>query len=207
LAALRNDIQLDALLKQAFGNDEAHDIISLAWYLASEGAALSDSDAWLDHFESPRGRSISNQDITRLLDKMDYDSVLAFYKGWLASLEKTNDRALYDLTSISWSGKSLDFAGWGRNQRGDKPPQVNYALLCSRNAAMPLFAWPLAGSISDARTLKTTLRFLDKLGYKPGCLMMDRGFASLENITYMFRHGHTFLQSLRLNAGMDSEHR
>jgi hypothetical protein len=192
---------IDDALKKSFGEDAWKDILSLAWYLASEGSALSDSDVWLDRFDNPRGCQISSQDITRLLDRMDTDSILTFYKEWLASLEKTNDRVLYDLTSISWTGKGIDMAGWGHNRDCDKLPQVNYALLCARSTGMPLFAWPLDGSVSDTRTLQNTLRFLDKLGYKPDCLMMDRGFASRENITYMFGHGHTFLQALRLNAG------
>jgi transposase len=192
---------IDKALQKSFGDDITKDIISLVWYLASEGSALSDSDVWLDRFDNPRGHQISSQDITRLLDRMGTDSILTFYKEWLASVKKTNDRVLYDLTSISWSGKGLDMAGWGHNRDKDKLPQVNYALLCARITGMPLFAWPLDGSISDTRTLQNTLQFLDKLGYNPGCLMMDRGFGSQENITYMLRHGYIFLQALRLNSG------
>jgi transposase len=66
---------------------------------------------------------------------------------------------------------------------------------------MPLFAWPLDGSISDIRTLQNTLQFLDQLNYKPDCLMMDRGFASMENISFLLGRGYTFLQALRVNAG------
>jgi hypothetical protein len=58
------------------------------WYLASEGAALSDSDVWLDHFENPRGCAISSQDITRLLDRMNTDDIMTFYKEWLDSIKK-----------------------------------------------------------------------------------------------------------------------
>ena len=193
--------RIDNALEKSFDPDSARDIISLAWYLTSEGSALSDSDVWLDRFDNPRGCQISSQDITRLLDRMDVDGIFTFYKEWLASLEKTKDRVLYDLTSISWSGKNIDMAGWGHNRDGDKLPQVNYAMLCVRSTGMPLFAWPLDGSVSDIRTLQNTLQFLNKLGYMPDCLMMDRGFASQENITYMLRHKYTFLQALRLNAG------
>jgi transposase len=192
--------QIDAILRKAFGENDARDILSLAWYFASEGSALSNSNVWLDHFDNPRGKEICSQDITRLLDRMDTDGIMTFYKYWLENFEMINDRVLYDLTSISWTGKSVDLANWGHNRDCEKLPQVNFALLCARKTSMPLFAWPLDGSISDTRTLQNTLQFLEKLGYHPNCLMMDRGFASRENITYMFQHGHTFLQALRLNA-------
>jgi transposase len=193
--------QIDAILLKAFGEDAARDILSLAWYITSEGAALGNSDAWLEHFETPRERPISSQDITRLLDDMGQDGIMTFYREWLVSLKRTGDRVLYDLTSISWNGRGIDLANWGHNRDSDNLPQVNYALLCARSTAMPLFAWPLEGSVSDTRTLQNTLQLLDKLGYKPDCLMMDRGFASQENITYMLRRGYTFLQALRVNAG------
>jgi transposase len=199
--AITNRFGLDRILQKAFGDIASRDILSLAWYLVSEGAALSDSDAWLNYYANPRGCAISSQDITRLLDRMDMDSIMTFYKEWLGKQEKNNDKVLYDLTSISWSGKGIDWAQWGHNRDNESLPQVNFALLCTRSTAMPLFAWPLPGSISDTRTLQNTLQFLENLGYKPNCLMMDRGFSSQENISFMLQHGHTFLQALRLNSG------
>jgi transposase len=192
--------RIDTILKKAFGEDDAKKILSLAWYLASEGDALINSDAWLSHFENPTGHAISSQDITRLMDRMGQDGILSFYKHWLERFEKTGDKVLYDLTSISWYGHGIDMASWGHNRNNDDLPQVNYALLCTRSTAMPLFAWPLNGSMSDVRTLQDTLSLLDKLGYKPDCLMMDRGFASIDNISFMLTLGYKFLQALRVNA-------
>jgi len=192
--------KVDEILRKAFGEDVSRDILSLAWYLASEGSALNNSDAWLDCFDTPRGCAISSQDITRLLDSMGQDGIMTFYKDWLASLEKTDDKVLYDLTSISWYGEGINLANWGYNRDKENLPQVNFAMLCVRSTGMPLFAWLLEGSISDVNTLKNTLQFLSKLDYKPNCLMMDRAFDSQENISYMLRHNLTFLQALKLNA-------
>jgi len=69
-----------------------------------------------------------------------------------------------------------------------------------RSTAMPLFAWTLNGSIMDMATLDTTLQFLRKLQYAPDCLMMDRGFGSMDNISGLFKGGHTFLQAVKVNA-------
>jgi len=191
---------IDTILRKAFGEDDAQEILSLSWYLACEGDALINSDAWLGYFENPAGRVISSQDITRLLDRMGQDGIMTFYKNWLQGFHKTGDRVLYDLTSISWYGHGINMSGWGHNRDNENLPQVNFALLCARKTAMPLFAWPLNGSISDVKTLENTLQFLEKLNYKPDCLMMDRGFASMDNISYMLKRGYTFLQALRVNA-------
>jgi hypothetical protein len=192
--------RIHSMLRKAFGEDDAREIISLAWYIASEGSALSNSDAWLDQYETPAGRVISSQEITRLLDRMDEDGIMTFYKEWLKNFERMGDKILYDLTSISWHGQGINMAGWGHNRNNEGLPQVKFALLCTRSTAMPLFAWCLDGSISDVKTLQNTLQFLDKLNYKPNCLMMDRGFGSMENITFMLKRGYVFLQALRVNA-------
>jgi transposase len=191
---------IDTMLKKAFGEEDANEILSLAWYLASEGDALVNSDAWLDHFENPAGYAISSQDITKLLDRMNEDGIMSFYKYWLNGFEKIGDKALYDLTSISCQGHSLNMAEWGHNRDNEDLPQVNYALICTRGTAMPLFAWPLNGSINDVITLQNTLEFLDKLGYKPDCLMMDRGFGSMDNIAFMLKRSYIFMQALKVNA-------
>jgi transposase len=201
LGGITSRYRIDAMLRKAFGEDDAKAILSLAWYLVSEGGALSNSDAWLSYFETPANRAISSQDITKLLDRMELDGILSFYKYWLERFEKSGEKMLYDLTSISWYGHGIDMAGWGHNRDNESLPQVNYALLCARNTAMPLFAWPLNGSVCDVKTLQDTLGFLDKLNYKPNCLMMDRGFGSIDNIAFMLRRGYTFLQALRVNAG------
>ena len=192
---------IDTMLTRAFGEEDAKEILSLAWFLASEGDALINSDVWLSHFENPARRAISSQDITKLLDRMGQDGIMTFYKYWLEGFGKTGDKILYDLTSISWYGRGIDTAEWGHNKRNDNLPQINFALLCLRSTAMPLFAWPLNGSVSDVKTLQNTLGFLGKLGYKPECIMMDRGFASMDNISFMLHQGYIFLQALRVNAG------
>jgi transposase len=204
LGSITKKYRLNAIVKEAFSDQMASDVLSLAWYIASEGSALVNSDVWLDTFKNPRGCGMTSQEITRLLDKVTYDGMMTFYRLWpkqaCSERKKGEAKVLYDLTSISYYGSDINSADWGYNRDHEKLPQVNYGLLCLRDTAMPLFAWPLTGSISDVRTLENTLQFMSKLGFKPDCLMMDRGFASQDNITYMLRNKYTFLQALRVNA-------
>jgi transposase len=196
--------RIDSLLRKGFDERTVKDILALAWYVASEGSALSDSDSWLDYYENPHGSTMSSQDISRLLDAIDCDGMMTFYKFWhrTATNGATTkaDKVLYDLTSISYYGAGIDAAELGYNRDHENLHQVNFALLCLRTTAMPLFAWPMNGSISDMSTLGTTLQFLKKFQYVPDCLMMDRGFCSMENLTDLFKNGYTFLQAIKVNA-------
>ena len=201
--AITKRYRIDYLLEKCFGEKVMRDILSLVWYIASEGSALSDSDSWLNYYENPRGSAMSSQDVSRLLDAISYDGMMTFYKLWLKEATKgvaKTDKILYDLTSISYYGSSIDAAEYGYNRHHENLPQVNYALLCMRSTAMPLFAWPMNGSISDMRTLETMLQFLKKLQFTPDCLMLDRGFSSIDNISGMLKNGYTFLQAVKINA-------
>jgi transposase len=201
--AITKRYRIGSILEKSFGEGIMKDILSLAWYLASEGNALSDSDSWLDYYVTPCGSAMSSQDVSRLLDAIDYDGMMTFYKLWLKEAVKhttKTDKVLYDLTSISYYGSGIDAVEYGYNRDHENLPQVNYALLCLRSTAMPLFAWPMNGSISDISTLETTLQFLKKLQYVPDCLMMDRGFCSMDKLSGMFKNGYTFLQAIKVNA-------
>ena len=92
--AITKRYRIGSILDKSFGGGIAGDILSLAWYLASEGNALSDSDSWLDYYENPRGSAICSQDTTKLLDAIDYDCMTAFYKLWLkeSSQKRRKDR-------------------------------------------------------------------------------------------------------------------
>jgi transposase len=196
--------QLENMLTKAFGSDMAADILSLVWFVVLEGNALSNNDAFLHYYESPCGGGISSQDVTRLLDDMNENGIMSFYKQWLKFIvgksaeNVVSEKILYDLTSISFTGRKINSAEYGYNRDKESLPQVNYAMLCLRGSGMPVFAWSMNGSISDVKTLVTTLQYLEKLEYKPECLMMDRAFGIRDNITYMFQHKHVFLQSLKV---------
>jgi transposase len=202
-ARITERYHIDSLLRKGFDEETVKGILALAWYVTSEGSALSDSDSWLDYYENPHGPDMSSQDVSRLLDTIDCDGMMTFYKFWHRAAiggAAMTDKVLYDLTSISYYGTGIDAAEFGYNRDHENLPQVNFALLCLRTTAMPLFAWPMNGSISDVTTLGTTLQFLKKFQYTPDCLMMDRGFCSMENLTGMFKNGYTFLQAIEVNA-------
>jgi transposase len=183
----------------AFGKDVADDILSIAWFLASEGDALINSDVWLEWFENPGKHTITSQRISEILELMEYDDIMTFYKLWLEEFSKTKNYIIYDLTSIFYYGKNLSLVDYGYSKEKDGLPQINYALVCLRDTGMPLFSWAMNGSVSDVKTLETMLEFLNKLGYFPNCLMMDRAFGSNGNILHMLRHNQKFLQSLKID--------
>jgi transposase len=206
LGHITRKYRLEHMLASAFGQNMAADILSLAWFVTSDGGALSNNNAFLNYQENPSGGGISSQDVSRLLENITEDGIMSFYRQWLKFTTRKShgrghpDKVLYDLTSISFTGHGIAEAEPGYNRDHERYNQVNFAMLCLRDTGMPLFAWVMNGSVSDVRTLIITLQFLDKLGYKADCLMMDRAFGTRENITYMLTHRQIFFQSLKVTS-------
>ncbi|MDR0752186.1 MAG: hypothetical protein LBF12_06385, partial [Christensenellaceae bacterium] len=187
---------LHKMLTSAFDKINTDKILSLVMYVICEGSVLSNSDSWLDYFENLNNGSISSQDISRLLDDIKLDGIMTFYKQCLNSCKTKRGKILYDLASISTYGTNIDEANWGYNRDKEDFQQVNYGLLCYRDTGMPIFSWVMNGSINDVATLKTTYEYLNKLGYKPDCLMLDRAFGTIDNITHLLKNNYTFFQTV-----------
>lgn len=198
--AITKNYKIDKKLNESFGEDIASQILALSWFITSEGSALSNNDYWLDQFENPIGCSLSSQEVSKLLDDITFDDMMTFYQLWLADMQNKHGKILYDLTSISYYGSKNNLASWGYNRDNEDLPQVNFGLICTRDTGMPLFSWLMDGSISDVSTLIPTLQYLEKLNYKPDCILMDRAFSTKDNITYMLKHKQKFLQALKNNA-------
>lgn len=197
---IASQLKLDSILTSVFGEKDANMLMSLSWYLALCGGALGNNELWLNNYAVPSGGGISSQDVSRLLGRISKDNIFTFQKLWLNEMKKIGDKELFDSTSISCFGSSLGLASYGKNKDNDSAPQINYALLCSRKTGMPLFAWLLEGSITDVVIIKTLVSYLNNLGYFPNCLIMDRGFPSMDNISELLRSKIAFLQALKNNS-------
>jgi len=113
----------------------------------------------------------------------------------------TDDTYLYDLTNTFVEGigeaEILQFGHSKENRSGNK--LVNYGMVVTQEDAIPLFHRAFPGNKNDCRTVKSTMDlFHSRLGLQ-GCLVMDRGLVSAENIKDIVDDRH-----LDLVAGLRS---
>jgi transposase len=100
---------------------------------------------------------------------------------------------------MSSYGFKLREAEYGHNKDHDNAPQVNYALLCKTDGT-PLFGWKYEDSITDVSTVDILVSYIKNLGYSPNCIIMDRGYPSVENISNLFKNKIHFMLAVKLNA-------
>lgn len=110
------------------------------------------------------------------------------------------ERLDIDITSSYFEGKMCILAklGHSRDRRKDRPQIVIAFVVDQKGVLVTHKVWP--GNRTDAKSLKPVDRVLRKEFNLEGTRIVDRGFATWENIKYMERNKDSYLVALRANV-------
>lgn len=197
--------------------EDYEQILTCAYYLASEGKALCHAEQWSSRNKHPYGKKLPDQRISELLARITPSKQQDFFSRW-ADLNHDSGYYALDITSVSSYSEMIDFVRWGYNRDGEGLAQINLLMITSENTHLPVYYRILSGSIKDVSTLKESVGNLKLLNTKAVRLIMDKGFYSEPNVDalydgrYKFSIGIPFTTSVAGNAvkenrdGMDSHH-
>lgn len=178
------------LLKKCFPDDFKL-ILSLVYYIAHKGGALSRSQPWSDSCLHPFGKTIASQRISELLLRLTEDQRQHFLSLWLSHVLE-DDWLCYDITSVSSYARHNEYTHFGYNRDGESLEQINLAMLFGQKSRLPAHYRRMPGNISDVSTLQTTAKSLDYLGAGKLHFVLDRGFYSVANIDKLLQYRHKF---------------
>lgn len=127
-------------------------------------------------------------------------------------LRRDDSTVVFDITSLSFYGESINSAEFGYNRDGLHLPQVNLCLAVNTSRS-PIYFRMIRGSIPDVSTVEHTTDELRSLGYSSFHLVFDRGFYSENNIKSLQAFRFTGALPKRLNlfyelvrSNLDIEH-
>jgi hypothetical protein len=197
LSKLAKDTGLAAALKKSF--PDTHDeILSLSFFIAQKGLALSRCDIWSMSHKHPYDNPIHSQRVSELLQQITENERQHFLSLWLKRLSES-ELLCYDITSISSYATANEYIRWGHNRDKEKLPQVNLAMLFGQKSGMPAYYRRTPGNISDVITLENTIDTLDFLGKAKLHFVLDRGFYSEGNVEALLNKRYHF--TLMVPAG------
>jgi transposase len=174
-------------------------ILSIAYYLILEDKnPLSRFSKWAAIHQHPHGRDITSQRSSELFSAIDEDSRQKFFRRQ-GQRRAESEFWAYDTTSVSSYSQCLRHVKRGFNKEHDPLEQLNLALLFGEKSALPFYYRKLPGNISDIKTVKNLLADLEELGIQKAKLVMDRGFASIENINALYQNHLKFIMPARMN--------
>jgi transposase len=197
LTKLAADTGLAAALKKSFP-DVYGEILSLAFFIAQKGVALSRCDIWSVGHMHPFEKLIQSQRVSELLRHITENGRQHFLSLWLKQLSE-RELLCYDITSISSYARANEYIRWGHNRDNEKLPQINLAMLFGQQSGMPAYYRRMPGNITDVATLKNTIDTLDFLGKAKLHFVLDRGFYSEANVDALLERRYHF--TLMVPAG------
>ncbi len=197
LDAISNELGLKKLLKSCFPKDHLP-IMSMAYYLVTQGNALSRSETWSKSHAHPATATLTSQRISELLSRITIDHKQTFLKGWMEKVLK-KDCLFYDIMSISSYSELNEYVKYGRNKDGEPLPQINLGMLFAQESGLPVYFQKTPGNITDVTTLANILKTFKSMNLKAPNCVLDRGFYSKKNIDDLFHAGAKFTVGVPLN--------
>jgi hypothetical protein len=85
------------------------------------------------------------------------------------------DILAYDLTNVLFFGVTCPIAKRGRNEKHERRPQVNVAVVVHQYDHTPLTHFVYKGNRNGCRTVRNLLAHMQEAKVKPGLLVVDRG--------------------------------
>ncbi len=197
LDAISERLGLSKLLKKCLPTEHL-EIMSMAYYLAAEGGALSHCETWSKSHAHPLGSVLSSQCMSKILSNITTDHKQTFLSRWMEkSLE--NDYLCYDITSVSSYSKLNEYIKHGYNRDGEKLPQMNIAMLFGQNSGLPVYFQRMPGNITDVTTLRNLVKTFKALDFKAPNYVMDKGFYSKKNVDDVLSSRSKFTVAVPLN--------
>ena len=190
LDKIADELSLTHTLKAAFPC-EWDNILTCAYYLISEGKALSHVETWSEQHAHPHGEAIPSQRVSELLKALTRSKQMEFFTRWVKIRAKAGRSEYFalDITSVSSYSEQNGYVRYGYNRDGENLPQINLCLLLGGESGIPVYYESLNGRVKDVSTLENVLRIMDWLGAKRYHTVMDRGFYSEQNIDGLYdRH-------------------
>ena len=191
LSKIARDTGLEAAIKKSFP-DIHSEILSLAFFIAQKGHALSRCELWSESHAHPFGQPLISQRVSELLKRMKENDRQNFLSLWLKRLSEA-ELLCYDITSVSSHSSQNEYLYWGYNRDDENLPQINLAMLFGQQSGLPAYYRRMPGNIPDVKTLRTTIDTLDFLGKTKLHFVLDRGFYSEDNVDALLARRYRFV--------------
>ncbi|MCL2295753.1 MAG: transposase [Methanomassiliicoccaceae archaeon] len=181
-------------LEKAFGKSDAERILAVAMLRISCPKTLRNIKNQIEETFAAEllgaEDDLTSQYLSGFLSRVGKkENAIAAYSK---SMMKDDRTVILDMTSFGSSSKLFEMLEYGDDYRRTKLPQVSFSLAHSLDRDMPVYYKLCQGSIADKSTLKGMVTDLKDLGAPSSHAIMDRGFYSPSNISFMFEEGLGF---------------
>lgn len=188
------DYNIQNILDASFDSDYKG-ILSLAFYMLLEGSTINGCDIWFEKNYNYLDKPLSSQRASELFASISLQKRLQFFKLWKGYLND-NEYVSYDVTSLSSYTRNMNIFEYGYNRDNENLPQINMAMFFGEESKLPIFYNLYNGSINDKSDFLKIMEHTDALDITNIRYIMDRGFYSKQNISYLMKNKKLFLMAV-----------
>jgi transposase len=138
---------------------------------------------------------MNDMQCSKMFASIGYEERQSFFEEWIKKRSE-DEYIAYDVTSISTYSQSIDIAEWGYNRDKERIPQINLGMYYGINSRLPVYYTTYSGSINDKNYLPFMLANTQQLGIERVRFVLDRGFVTTDNLSYMHKNGYFYVTSL-----------
>ena len=200
-------------LTDAFGTEDARQLLDLANYMISkESAVMQHYPAWArEHAlfsESIRDDSYLGK---FLRSSLTIPKINSFKKAWAKeNIGNGKVYLCYDSTNVNSQAEGVFIVQKGFAKDDKSLPQVNSDYVIRQTDGLPLTYMHSPGSVADIAQAQEMIKFFDGITDKDGkkvgiVLVCDRGYISEKNLKQMDEAGIGYLLMLRTSFGLHAK--
>lgn len=197
LQTIADNIGLTSILQQCFP-ESWNEILTVAMYMVTDGNIISGITDWCEESKISLIEKLTDQMCSCLFTYLDFNQRMNFFNMWIKHITES-DYIVYDVTSISTYSENNPDAEFGYNRDGEKLPQINFGMFYAKTSGLPVFYNEYLGNINDVSDLQYMLENTTHLGIKKVDFVLDKGFASDDNLKYMWENKFNFIIPLPSN--------
>lgn len=197
LHRLISELKIKELLEKQMDEKDASLILDLACYsiISENNAAQYYPDYTYCHpLFTPDMRMYTDSKISDFLQKLKPEQVTGFLNSWNSPRNKRQRIYIsYDSTNKNCQAGDIDIAEFEKAKRDEGVPIVNYSVAYDTANREPLFYEQYPGSINDSSQLTCMVDKAYSYGYRNIGFILDRGYFSRKNLTYIEQNGYSYL--------------
>jgi len=197
LKKLIKDLSLDTKLAECVGEKAAGIILDFASYciITEDNAAQYYPDYAYDHpLFTEKMKIYSDSSISDFLRSIDENQRQKFLNLWNEERNKREQIYVsYDSTNKNCEAGDISMVEFGAAKVDTGQPIFNYAIGYDINNKEPLMYEKYPGSINDVSQLQSMVEKIQGYGYKNIGFILDRGYFSKDNLSYMDSHNFKFI--------------
>lgn len=197
LQKLIREGEIKELLAAHMNDNDAGFLLDLATYsiISENNAGQYYPDyAYCHPLFTPEMRLYTDSKVSDFLQNLKPEPIVGFLNGWNKGRNKRQKIYIsYDSTNKNCQAGDIDLLEYGNAKVEAGQPIYNYSVAFDTANKEPLFYKQYPGSINDMSQLTCMIDKAHGFGYRNLGFILDRGYFSRKNLTYMNQMGYGFL--------------